>query len=121
MSEESKEYRQSPRVAHPFMVRYRVAADWQAPWHVSALRDFSSHGARFLSEQSFDAGALLELQLVLPTARQPVLVQARMAWMKPGQWGMHEIGVTFDPGDAGVQEMIDAAVAHFVRKQEGKA
>ncbi len=32
MSEESKEYRQSPRVAHPFMVRYRVAADWQGAW-----------------------------------------------------------------------------------------
>ena len=117
MSERSAdESRQRPRVASHFMVRFRPFGEGKSGWMVSPLRDLSSGGARFLSEQSFDIGVTLELQLVLPGARAPVAFKARVAWLKPAQMNMVELGVTFEPGDAAIQRTIDAAVAHFLRK-----
>jgi hypothetical protein len=43
-------------------------------------------------------------------------VRARVAWAKPGPLQMVEVGVTFDPGDAKIQELIDVTVAHFLKK-----
>ena len=59
------------------------------------------------------------MQLLLPTAKDPVRLRARIAWAKPAQLGMVELGVTFDPGDTAIQQKIDAAVAHFLSKESG--
>ncbi|MBI4342518.1 MAG: PilZ domain-containing protein [Candidatus Omnitrophica bacterium] len=111
------EQRRSPRIARSFMVRYRVTVPQDTVWLVSPLRDLSSGGARLLSERPLAIGDQLELQLILPMAQQPVPLKARVAWVRPAPLGMVEIGVTFDPGDAGIQQTIDSAVAHFLRKQ----
>ena len=121
MSERSAdEDRRLPRVTRHFMVRFRSSGEEQGGWMVSSLRDLSSGGARFLSEESFDVGTTLELHLVLPGAQEPVALKARVAWVKPTRMNMVELGVTFDPGDAAIQRTIDAAVAHFLRKSPGR-
>lgn len=107
------EQRQDPRVAHPFMVRYY----WQDSWHISPLKDFSASGARFVSEYPFAAGELLDAQLILPLARQPIAARARVVWVKPSSLGLAELGVTFELGDTEAKQAIEAAVAHFLRKQ----
>ncbi len=63
-------------------------------------------------------GVLLQTQLLLPTAAQPMEIKARVAWAKPVQFGMTELGVTFDPADMGTQQKIDSAVEHFLRKDK---
>ena len=77
----SSENRRRPRVSHPFMVRYRLDTETAKNhgWFVSPLRDLSSGGARFLSEETVEPGVLLQTQLLLPTAAQPVEVKARVA------------------------------------------
>ena len=109
------EHRRDPRIAHGFMVRYRLPRE--SSWSVSPLRDLSSSGARFLGERSFDVGSDLELQLVLPLAKEPLVVQARVARASPGPMNLVEYGVTFQAEAASIQQMIDVAVSHFLRKQ----
>lgn len=112
------EQRRDPRIMHSFMVRYRATACGQTSWFVSPLRDLSSGGARFICECAFEVGTLLEMQLLLPTSEQPVAMEARVAWAKPGPLNLTEHGVTFHPEDPGTQRIIDTAVAHFLRKQQ---
>ena len=113
------EQRRQPRVARSFMVRYRASSAGQVSWFVSPLRDLSSGGARFICETEFPLGLELEMQLLLPSAEAPVPIKARVAWAKPAPMKLTEHGVTFDAGDVGIQRTIDAAVAHFLRKQQG--
>ncbi len=110
-----QENRRAERVARSVMARYRAGA--QSTWLMSPLKDLSSGGARFLSEHPFTAGQVFELQLLLPTAPQPIVVQAKVAWVKPAPLQMVEMGVTFNPADAGIQRLIDESVAHFLKKR----
>lgn len=112
--------RQSPRIARSFMVRYRVPTPGRTGWLVSPLRDLSSSGVRFVCEKAFDVGLILEMELLLPTAKQPVPLRAKVVWTKPVQWGMVELGATFEPVDATVQQMINDAVAYSLRTQQEK-
>ena len=112
------EHRRAPRITQSFMVRYRVLSSGQGTWEVSPLRDLSSGGARFLCESPFPVGTALELQLVLPSAKAPVPLQARVTWVRPGPLQLAEHGVAFGSVEADIQQLIDTAVAHFVRKEE---
>ena len=109
--------RRAPRILRAFMVRYRNPKKGGASWLISPLRDLSSGGARFLSESMVEANTDLEIQLVLPGSRDPVSLKTRVAWVKAAPLGMVELGVTFEPDDVAVQQIIDAAVAHFLHKQ----
>jgi len=100
------------------MVRYRAASGGQGAWAVSPLRDFSRGGARFVCENAFPVGTVLELQLMLPSSKTPVPLEAQVTWAKPGPINLAELGVAFSPVEAGIQQLIDTAVAHFVHKEE---
>lgn len=109
------EHRRAPRIAHPFMVRYQPPGE--RAWLISPLRDLSGGGARFLSEHAFAEGDAFEIQLVLPASAQPVPLKARVAWVKPWRAGLVEVGVTFDPGDVGIQRTIDEAVSRLLGRK----
>ena len=112
----SAENRRNPRITRAFMVRYRPLTHLDFPWLVSPLKDLSSGGARFISERRLEVGDMLELQLLLPASSQPVVLKARVAWVKSASFKLVQAGVTFDCGDATIQQMIDGAVAHFLKK-----
>ena len=109
------EHRRDPRIARGFLVRYR--RPWERSWSVSPLRDLSCSGARFIGECAFEVGTELELQLVLPVAKEPLVLLACVARAKPGPMNLVEYGVTFKTEEAAIQETIDVAVAYFLRKQ----
>lgn len=109
--------RKAPRVSRHLIVRYRAPEHAQEAWRSSPLLDLSSGGARFRSERRFAPGTILEMQLVLPAAAQPVSLKARVAWTGLPQAGLVELGVTFATDDLTIQRTIDEAVAHFLRKQ----
>ena len=112
---DAAEQRRAPRLHRSFMVRYQPPG--KTAWLMSPLRDLSSGGARFLSEHAFTAGDLFEMQLVLPSTPQPVPLKARVAWAKPWRGGLLEIGVTFSPGDAGIQRTVDDAINRLLGRQ----
>ena len=110
------ENRRQPRIARSFMARYKMTFPQDTVWLISPLRDLSGGGARFLSERPLAAGDTMDLQLILPIAKEPVPVKARVAWARSGPMGMTEVGVTFDAGDTAIQQLIDQAVTHFLKK-----
>jgi hypothetical protein len=111
------ENRKRPRVHHPFMVRYRRPGE--TLWSVSPLKDLSGGGARFIAEGQIPDQTIFELQLLLPTAAQPVWVKARVTWVKQLRQGlMTELGVTFTPDDIAGQHAIDTAVDHYRNKEQ---
>ena len=113
------EQRQAPRITRGFMIRYRFGVDFEAGWLVSPLLDLSATGARFLSERPFKVNAPLAMQLILPTSKAPVTVTGRVVRTTPSSLGMMELGVAFDPLDPKAQEILGAAVAHFLRHKSG--
>ena len=76
----TNDQRRAPRVSHPFMIRYRPLGTDPAGWLVSPLQDLSRGGARFLSERPFYVGMVLEAQLLLPFSRDPMPLEARVAF-----------------------------------------
>lgn len=112
------ERRRSARAERGLLVRYRPAGASGAAWLLSPLRDLSSGGAHFVSEQPFTVGERLELQLILPTAPQPIGLAARVAWAKPLPERLTELGVSFNEVDPLQRQALEDAVAQFVRKQE---
>ncbi len=113
-----RERRHGPRVARAFMVRYRLPLAGQGSWQLSPLRDFSSEGARFISEHPFQIGDRLDVQLLLPSSRDPIALSVRIAWTRPAQFGTIELGVAFDLRDPIVKQSIDNAAAYFLRRKD---
>ena len=97
------------------MIRYQPTG--RTNWLMSPLRDLSSGGARFLSEHVFNAGDIFEMQLMLPNSTQPVQLKARIAWIKPWRGTLMEVGVTFNPGDAGIQRVLDEAIGRLIDRK----
>ena len=113
------EQRRDPRVQRPFMLRYRSLHGAWAPWSITPVRDLSASGARFLSEHPLSVGARVELHLVLPASQQPVLLEGQVAWVKAkgaGRMGLMEVGVSFSVRDDATQQLLEAAVRHFLRR-----
>lgn len=116
MSDEQR--RRAPRVASTMMVWYRGGP--QAAWKLTNLRDFSRTGARFVAEESLEAGLVITLRFGLPLFPQPVEIPAKIIWQKSlysGRLQMMEYGITFTSVDGGVQTVLDVAIEHFRVRQ----
>ena len=110
------EQRRSRRVNRSLLIRYRGPTMPEGTWLISPLRDFSSSGARFLTERFFRVGESLDIQLVLPVARDPAVLTGHVVWKRPSTMGLTELGVTFTAERPETQQLIDVAVAQFLRK-----
>ena len=118
MSSNPEERRGAPRVAQAFIIRYRRSDISGSSWLVSPARDLSSQGARFISEHTFQSGERLDVQLTLPSSQEPVLVKARVKWIKPIQLGMVELGVAFEAEDATTREVLERAITYVLQKRQ---
>ena len=114
----SQEHRKVSRIKHPFMLRYRPVGPGMSEWSLTPLRDLSGLGARFLSDRLLAKGDALEIRLMLSTSPQPVPLEGEVAWVKlDSTLGLPEVGVTFVVRDAATQELLDAAVRHFLERR----
>ena len=111
------EERRAPRVPRHVIARHRTTRVPAAAWLMSPLLDLSRAGARFLSEYAFEAGEGMEVELLLPNAPHPLPLRASVAWAKPSQGQLTEVGVSFDVNDAASQQTLEAAVAVFLQHQ----
>lgn len=115
------EQRQAPRVTHSFLVWHRPVKGRPTRWSASPLRNLSQGGARWLTEHPLRPGEAVELKLRLPVAREPVQLTGRVAWAKTAssRMGLVEVGVIFDAMDAKTEELLEASLSYFLRR-EGK-
>ena len=107
----------APRVARSLIVRYRCVETGQTSWSASPLRDLSTGGIRFLSESMIKKDKTLELQLLLPNSEEPIRLRANVVWAKSTPSGFTELGAAFRIVDTPTQRVIEAAVAHFLKRQ----
>jgi hypothetical protein len=114
----TSEQRREPRISKPFMVRYR-AAGGGAAWDAAPLRDLSCSGVRFLSARAFERGQALDLQLLLPTAKEPLVLGGEVMWAKAAPMDVFEIGVAFHGVSPAADRLLEEAVSRFIQKEEG--
>ena len=114
------ERRRFPRIAHPFIVRYRFPHMQDAAWRAAPVRNLSGEGACFRCEYAFVVGHVVELQLSLPTSKQPIPLRGRIIWAKlvNPTLNLYEYGVVFDAIDAATRQLIAETVTAFLRKQQ---
>jgi len=63
-----------------------------------ATKDLSCDGLRFLSDEDFEKGSGIEINLIIPKASNPVHVQGKVAWAKRlslEDSSPYEVGVEF--------------------------
>lgn len=114
------EQRQAHRVTHGFLVWHRPVKGRPTRWSASPLRNLSQGGARWLTEHPLRHGEAVELKLRLPVAREPVPLTGRVAWTKARSMALVEVGVIFDAMDAKTQELLEASLSHFLRREGRK-
>ena len=88
-------------------------------WETSSLRDLSEEGAAFLSERDFEVGLKLELKLLLPVLRQPLVCVACVVWLRP-IGNLTEYGVTFELTDERTRQQIAEAVGCFATQSKSQ-
>ena len=99
------------------MIRYRVHGDAQGTWLLSPMKNLSRIGANFLCDKPFSVGTLLELQVLLPMAKDPLRLLAKVVRARPGPIGCMEHSVTFEAADATTAAMLDHAVTFFLKRR----
>ncbi len=117
----AEEHRRADRVDRRVIARFRTSTVPDAAWLMSPLLDLSNGGAKFLSEYAFEMAEPVELQLLLPSSPQPIVLTARVAWVKPGLRRLTEVGVTFRPADPAAQQALSQAVAYFLQRGQAES
>jgi len=110
-----RERRKFPRVPQPLGVQYRKIGELPAMWVTAQILNLSAGGLRFRGEETLAAGTLLEIQMALPDAREPLLIQCRVIWCQTQASGVTETGVGFSELSPEVQVRIDEMV-QFLNK-----
>lgn len=114
---DEKNSRSFPRVEGVFEVRYRVLGDLTHAWKIAVTIDLSATGAKFLVDSSVEKGMTLELQLILPSVRNPIIVSGRVIWSKPED-DMVECGIEFESLSPDQRLEIDALVGFLYRSPD---
>jgi len=77
-----EERRRFIRLEVPIEVKYVVEEDSDPVRKRVATKDLSCDGLRFISERKLDEGSLLDLNLTIPGATNPVHIKGKTIWSK---------------------------------------
>ncbi|MDD5680044.1 MAG: PilZ domain-containing protein [Candidatus Omnitrophica bacterium] len=98
MKRMAEERRRFVRLEVPIEIKYVVDEDPNQVRKRVATKDLSCDGLRFISEQKVDEGALLDLNLTVPGANNPVHIKGKTIWAKKlstEDTAPFEVGVEF--------------------------
>ena len=114
------ERRRSTRVARTFVVKYHWINEGRSTWGVSQTKDLSACGLRFMADRQFPVGTVLELEIRLSTATQPIRVKGQVMWSKPTLLvPTAEHGVEFTKLDEETTRALTQAVEFFTHRHPG--
>lgn len=112
-----KERRRDSRLAQPFQVRYRLYGELTESWRTAMTVNLSASGLRFRSADLMEIGRELQVELLLPTSKEPLVLRARIIWSQPMASGVTENGAEFDDITPEQGAQIDAMVKFLLRNQ----
>jgi c-di-GMP-binding flagellar brake protein YcgR len=110
-----EERRGFSRVPVPFDVRYRIYGELGESWRAMTTLNISAGGMRFRSGDLIEIGSHLEVQIALPSAAVPLVVQARVAWSQLLGSGVSENGAQFTNLTPEQREQIDGLVRFLMK------
>lgn len=114
-----EERRRSPRVARTFVVKYHWTENQLSKWGVSQTKDLSVSGLRFVAEQPFPVGMVVEFEVHVSTAVTPLKLKGRVMWSKPLAFlSMAEHGVEFVDLEETTKRALAQAVEFFVHRHD---
>ena len=90
-----EEQRQFPRVSQSFDARYRLYGELTESWRTIRTLNISAIGMRFRSANLIEEGAVLEVEMVLPCLREPLVMRGRVVWSRTMASGVTENGAEF--------------------------
>ena len=109
----SRDQRKFPRLLQPFTVQYRVVKDLSASWREVTTVNLSAGGMRLRCADAFDLQEILEIQVQLPNAHQPLRLRGRVVWTEMQAAGVTENGIEFMGVTPEQQVQIDNVVQFF--------
>ena len=112
-----RERRDFPRASQPVSVQYRRSGELGDAWHAVKTLNLSAGGLRFRDTELLQVGEKLDLQILLPGAREVLAVGGRVAWSQLEASGITDTGVEFVEATGRQQQAIDDLV-QFLRKSE---
>ena len=111
----ARERRRFSRVAQPFEVRHRIAGDLGAYWHAATIINLGAGGMRIRSAEPISPDVALDIEIQLPSNREPLALQGRAIWNQLQAAEVVEHGIEFMETKPAQQTQIDALV-QFLRK-----
>ena len=82
MKRDIEERRRFIRLEVPIELKYVVEDDASQMRRRVATKDLSCDGLRFISEQKIGEGAVLDLNLTIPGANNPVHIKGKAVWSR---------------------------------------
>ena len=114
--------RRTPRVESQLLVKFRQLGDPSEKWHMAPLKDISSTGIRFTTDQAFPGDATLELQLLLPTSAAPLHLTGRVMWAHPSPLPpLTDYGVAYADFQPAQREEIERIVTLYRERKRRPA
>src|SRR6185436_287470 len=95
------EKRNYPRFSVQLGAQYRTVRSPEEPLKITVM-DIGAEGMRFLSDELFDIGQVLELHVTLNTDEK-IFFKAEVMWLTRAQEGKYNIGVKIVDGARGDQ------------------
>ena len=108
--------RRFERIPEALDVQCRPLGSRAGVWRHVAMLDISAGGIGFEATDLYDAGELVELQLVIPGLSHPVVLRGRIVRGRPKPSGVTECAVEFVDVTSVLQAEIDALV-QFLKKR----
>jgi hypothetical protein len=110
-----REQRQFKRIPEAFNVKCRPAGTLSEVWRQVVTIDFSAGGIGFESEQAYDIGERLEIQMNIPSFRTPLIVGGSVVRSKTTPWSTCECAAQFADVTPDQQFKLDELVAFLTK------
>lgn len=114
MTESYEEHRRSQRIARTFLIKYHWMEAGRTRWGLSQIKDLSATGLRFVAERDFPVGEVIDIEVRVPTAQDPLTLQGKIVWAKPRKlFSTVEYGLEFVGLDEAATRAVAQAVDYF--------
>ena len=108
--------RQYQRTPLPFEAKYRFSGDFTTAWRTVRTMNISAGGMRFRSADFIEEGAVLDVQVALPTRSEPLTIKARVVWSQAMGSGVTENGAEFFDVSPDEETKIDELVQFLAKR-----
>ena len=112
----TREQRKFPRIPQSFRTAYRLVGDVMGFWRDVNTLNLSAGGMRFRDTAPLQLGTIVDLQLQLPTMKDPLALRGQVVWSQMQASGVTEYGVEFTESTPDQQMQIDEFI-EFLRKR----